>query len=92
MSLLKTAPKLTAVGLMALTLGACQTASRPPLSRSLPPASQIFATPAKRPAITKGGDARVLALRALNYGDANAARLEQARGTYEAVRVEYAKP
>ena len=49
----------------------------------------IFPDPARRPEIRPGADARLLARRALDYGDGNAARLRQARDAYEAVRLEY---
>ena len=72
-----------AVGLM--VSGCVTTATKPPIARTLPPADQVVLDPAPRPVPEKGGDARVLARRALDYGDQNAARLKQSRETYRAV-------
>jgi len=48
--------------------------------------------PAPRPLIREGDDVRLVARRALDYGDQNAQRLEQARAAYETVRDLYAAP
>lgn len=57
-----------------------------PARRELPAAELLFQPPAPRPAIMAGTDARLLARRALDYGDGNAERLAQARQAYERLR------
>jgi hypothetical protein len=73
---------------MMTTCASC-VASLEPLPRQLPSAGLVVPAPAPRPLIRAGDDARLVARRALDYGDANAQRLEQARAIYEAVRAEY---
>jgi hypothetical protein len=62
------------------------------VARTLPAVDLVVPQPAPRPAITVGSDARLLARRALDYGDQNAARLEQARGAYGAIVQTYGVP
>ena len=75
-------------------LSACAHIPSPriPLARDLPPVRDVVPDPAPRPVIRKGDDARLLARRALDYGDANAARLGQARDAYQGVVDAYARP
>lgn len=82
------AATLLAAVLMTPTLAGCAKEPRPaPLSRDLPAGELIVPAPAPRPAITVGMDARLLARRALDYGDANARLLTAARSSYEALRI-----
>ena len=70
--------------------GCARDLSPAPLQRRLPASELIVPEPLARPAIRQGDDARLLARRALDYGDGNAARLRQARDAYEALRDNYA--
>lgn len=63
-----------------------------PSARLLPSADAVVPDPVPRPAARKGDDARLVARRALSYGDANADRLEQARRAYEAIVQGYGPP
>lgn len=63
-----------------------------PSARHLPSAEAIVPESAPRPVIGKGDDARLVARKALSYGDANADRLEQARRAYEVVIQGYGLP
>ncbi len=81
-----------AVLLAALTAGCATMPGRTRVARELPPAHHIVADPAPRPIPRKGDDARVFARRALDFGDANAMRLEQARESYQAVADEFSRP
>lgn len=74
-----------------MTCAACSTTAGP-TARDLPAASLVVPEPVARPSVRVGDDARLLALRALLYGDQNAARLRQARDAYEAVRDAASRP
>ena len=90
-----TKPSWRCAAILALagSTAGCVTAPSPvPIALSLPPAALIVPDPAPRPAVRVGDDARVLALQALAYGEANARRLKQARESYEALAAEYAVP
>jgi len=49
----------------------------------------VVPDPVARPTIRKGDDARIVARKALDYGDQNAARLRQGRTAYEALAKQY---
>jgi hypothetical protein len=76
---------------LTVMLAACATTQGPvPLARQLPAVDVVIPRPVPRPAARAGDDARLAALRAYGYGDANAARLQQAREAYEALAKDYA--
>jgi hypothetical protein len=62
-----------------------------PVPRSLPPVHSIVPETAPRPTLEVGDDVRLLARKALDYGDENARRLEQARKNYGRVVTSYRK-
>ena len=65
--------------------------SRPDVTaRALPRVDDVIRPPLKRPAPSRGEDARLFARRALDYGDANAAALVDGREAYEGLRREIA--
>lgn len=86
----KPAARLLAALLAPTILSGCVGTGSAPITRRLPAADLIVPAPAPRPAIREGDDVRLLARRALDYGDQNAARLQQARKAYEAVQKHYA--
>jgi len=62
-----------------------------PLARRLPPVGDIVPVPLPRPQVRKGDDARIVARRALDYGDGNARGLAQARDAYGQLVEDYAR-
>ena len=82
--------RVTFAGLAMMMLSSCsQTYSQS--RRQLPESSLIVPEPAKRPVAKKGDSGKVLAVKALGYGDQNADKLKRAKRNYECVRVTYAK-
>lgn len=61
-----------------------------PSSRSLPPESDVVLSPAAKPAIGPGTDARVAWKKEEARADENAARLVKSRKIYRGVRQSYA--
>lgn len=55
-------------------LSGCASTNTAPIIPQLPAAKAIFPEPVPRPEIRVGDDARILARRALGYGDSNAVR------------------
>ena len=81
-------------GLILLTLTGCASDPvqplRTPIVRILPAVDSVVLFPVQRPDIEEGDDVRLLARRALDYGDENARRLEQARVSYTLIAQRYA--
>lgn len=81
-----------AITMICGAVGACASQVTAPVSRILPPVALVVPDPAPRPPIRKGDDVRIVARKALDFGDANALRLEQARAAYQAIADEYGRP